>query len=110
MGQLPASVFILPKWLTPTRLEVPQEVDMEATLSHLAPGHPRLAAETSRPERVSVPLAYLSPLSLVHLLMVAPFLSPSNMWHMMHAKADEMGINQRVILFTAWMRATTVET
>ena len=72
---------------------------MEAVLARLTPGQPRLAADTERTERVSVPLASVASLSLVHSLMVAPFLSPSNVWHMMHAKAEVMGITQWVMPF-----------
>ena len=82
---------------------------MEAALACLAPEHPRLAGDTARPERVSVPLLSLSPLSLAQPLMVAPFLSPLNVWHKMHAKIEAMGITQRVILFVEWLRAATVE-
>ena len=83
--------------------------EMEALLARLAPGHPSLDADTPRTESISVPWASLSPLSLVHLLMVSPFLSPSTEWHTMHAKADAMGITQWVTPFMEWMRATTVE-
>ena len=65
-------------------------------MSRLAPVHPCLPLDTSRPDRVSVPRAYLAPLFLVHPLMVSPFLAPENAWHTMHAKADVMGMTQRV--------------
>ena len=72
---------------------------MEAGLARLTPGHHRLDEDTQRLDRVSVPRAFLSPLPLVHPLMVSPFLSPSNEWHMMHAKSDSMRITQRVTPF-----------
>ena len=50
----------------------------------------------------------ISPLSLVHPLMSAPFLSPTNTWHMMNVKAEAMGITQQVIMFMQWLRSTTV--
>ena len=109
LGQLPATVVIRPEWLTPSEIEVLRTEEMEALLAFLAPGHPRLAADIPRLERVSVPRSYLSPLSLGHPLMVSPFLSPSTTWHMMHAKADAMGISQRVLPFMEWLRAATVE-
>ena len=59
-------------------------------------------------KRVSVPWASVSPISLVHSLMVAPFLSPSNIWHIMHTKADKIGITQRVTPFTEWLREATI--
>ena len=55
-----------------------------------------MAKDTARPERVLVPLVSLATLYLVHPLMVAPFMSPSNVWHMIHAKAEAMGITQQV--------------
>ena len=82
---------------------------MEAALACLAPEHSRMAEETPSQERVSVPQAPLSPLSMVHPLMVSPFLSPSNVWHTMNAKADTMGITQRVKPFMEWLRASTVD-
>ena len=109
LGQLPATVIILPEWITPSEVEVPRKTEMEAALACLAPEHPRLAGDTSRPERVSVPLLSVSPLSLAQPLMVAPFLSPLNVWHKMHAKIEAMGITQRVILFVEWLRAVTVK-
>ena len=53
-------------------------------------------------------MTLISPLSLLHPLMVAPLMSPVNVCHMMHAKAEEMGITQRVIQFMDWLRVTTV--
>ena len=41
--------------------------------------------------------------------MVSPFLSPSNACHMIHSKADAMGITQRVTPLMQWLRAATVE-
>ena len=58
---------------------------------------------------VSVLQVSLSPLSLVHPLMVSLFLSPSTAWHMMHVNADTMGITQWVAPFMDWLRAATVE-
>ena len=64
---------------------------MEALFALFAPGHPSLAVDNQSPERVSAPWASLSPFSLVHLLMVSPFLSSSTSWHMMHAKSNAIG-------------------
>ena len=41
--------------------------------------------------------------------MVSPFLAPATVWHMVHAKADDMGITQRVAPFLDWLRAETVD-
>ena len=109
LGQLLATVIVLPEWLGPNVVEVMQEEDMEAVLERLAPGHPRIETETPRTERVLVTQASLSPLSLFHLMMVFPLLSPSTAWYMMHAKADAMGTIQRVTPFMEWMRVETVE-
>ena len=68
-----------------------------------------MAADTERPERVSVPLGSLASLSMVHPLMVALFLSPSNVWQMMHTKAKAMGITQLVMPFVVWVREATIE-
>ena len=73
---------------------------MEAMLTRLDPGHLRLAADTQRLERVSVPRASLAPIYLVDTLMVSPFLSPLTAWHMMHVEANAMGITQRMATFT----------
>ena len=43
MRKLPATVVLLQKWLTPRKVEVPRESEMEAALERLAPGHPMLA-------------------------------------------------------------------
>ena len=108
LGQLPASVVMIPEWLEPSKVELLQEEDTKAELSRLPHGTPKLPEETHRPERVSVPLVSMAPLYLVHLLMAATFLSPTNVWHMMHAKEDAMGIAERVIMFMQWLRETTI--
>ena len=40
--------------------------------------------------------------------MLSPFLSLFNVWHMMHAKVEAMGITQQMIPFMQWLRATGV--
>ena len=82
---------------------------MEAALAHLVPGRTRLAKDTPKLDMISVTQTSPAPLSLVHPLMVDPFLLPSNECHMMHAKADAMGTIQRVTPFMEWMRVETVE-
>ena len=109
MDQLPASVVIQPEWITPREVEVQREADMGAALARLAPGHPRLAADTTSPEIVSVPLASPASLFLVHALIVSLFLSPSNKWHMMYANANAKDISQRLISFIEWFREATVD-
>ena len=96
-------------WFTPGEVTVPRAADMEALFSHLAPGHPRLPPETPIPDTVSVPWASLAPLSMVHPLMVSPFLAPATVWHIMHAKANAMGMTQRVAPFLDWLRVATVD-
>ena len=44
---------------------------MEVLIAHFALGHPWLSTDTPQTERVSVPRYSLTPLSLVHLLMVS---------------------------------------
>ena len=66
MVQLPATVVVLPEWLTSNEVEATQAADMDTVLTRLTPGHPRLAEDTTRTERVSVPWSYLAPLPLVH--------------------------------------------
>ena len=80
---------------------------MEALLACRTPGHPCLPPDTQRIERVSVPQASLASLSLVHPLMVSPFLVPATTLHMMHAKANYVGITQRVAPFLDGLRAAT---
>ena len=41
--------------------------------------------------------------------MVAPFLLPSNAWHMMYGKADATGITHQVTPFMEWLREATGE-
>ena len=89
---LPATVLVQLDWITPEEVTVPQAVEMEAFLARLAPGHLRLPPDTSTIERVSVPWESLAPLSLVHPLMVFPFLAPSTTWHIMHAKSNAVGM------------------
>ena len=95
-GLLPATVVVHPEWLAPEEVAVPREMDMEALIARLALGHPWLPADTLQPERVSVTRYSLSPLSLVHPLMVSPILVPATLWHMMHAKSDAVGMKQGV--------------
>ena len=81
---------------------------MEALVVRLAPVHPRMAAYTQSPERVCILQDYLVPLTPVHLLMVSKYLSPSSAWHMMHTKAEAMGMTPCVASFMDWLRAETV--
>ena len=83
---------------------------MEAALAHLVPGRTRLAKDTPKLDMISVTQTSPAPLSLVHPLMVDPFLLPSNECHMMHAKADAMGITQRVTSFMDCLRTATGKT
>ena len=83
---------------------------MEAALAHLVPGRNRLAEDTPRPERISVTQTSQAPISLVYLLMLDPFLLPSNTCHTMNAKADAMGITQRVTSFMDCLRTATGKT
>ena len=109
LGLLPATLVVKPEWLTPGKFNVPQATEIESLMARLAPRHPCLPPETPRPYRVSVPWASLAPLSLVHLLMVSPFLAPVTVWHMMHAKSNAMGMTQRVAPFLDWLRVATVD-
>ena len=88
LGLLPDTVAVEPEWLTPADVAVPPAADIEALLVRLAPKYPHLPPDTPRTERISVPWTSLTPLSLVHPMMVFPFLEPENAWHMMHAKDD----------------------
>ena len=63
---------------------------MEDFLARLDPRHPCLPQDTPRTDRVSVHRSSLAPLSLVHQLMVYPFLAPTTAWQMMHEKPDAM--------------------
>ena len=109
LGFLPAKLVVKPEWITPGDVNLPRAADMLALMSHLAPGHPHLPPETPIPERVSVPRASLYPLSLVQPLMVSPLMDPATVWHMIHAKADAIGMTQRVAPFLDWLRAETVD-
>ena len=109
LGLLPATVVVHPEWLAPEELAVPRATEIEALIARLALGHPWLPADTPRLERVSVPRSSLEPLSLVHPLMVSPVLAPATSCHMMHAKADAVGMKQGVAPFLDWLRATRVK-
>ena len=109
LGLLRATVLIQPDWLTPADVEVPQEAEMKALLARLVPIYPHIPPNTPRTERVSVPLASLASLSLVHTLMISLFLAPATACNMMHKKADAMGMNQHVAPFLDWLRVTTIE-
>ena len=50
---------------------------MDTLLVRLATVHPSLPPDTPITDRVSITQASLVPLSLVHLLMVYPFLAPA---------------------------------
>ena len=41
--------------------------------------------------------------------MVFPFLAPATAWHMMHVKADAMGMTQWVAPFLNWLRTATID-
>ena len=109
LGILTETVVVKPEWLAPGDVNVPQAADMENLMERLAPGHLCLPLDTPRPDRVSLPRASLDPLSLVHLLIVSPFLAPATVWHMMHEKSEAMGMTQRVAPFLDCLRAATVE-
>ena len=94
LGLLPDMMVVHPEWLTPADVAVPPAADIEALLVRLVPRNPHLPLDTPITERVSVPWMSLTPLSLVHQLMVSPFLVPENAWHMMHSKSDAMGMTQ----------------
>ena len=47
---------------------------------------PRIPGNITKSERVQSPLVSATLFSLAHPLMVAPFLPPSNMWHMIDEK------------------------
>lgn len=89
--QLLATVISLPEWLAPIKIEVTRKEDTDALLEHLLPGHPKLIADTPRTDRVSVTQESLTPLYLVHQMMVSLFISPSTMRNMIHAKSNAMG-------------------
>ena len=91
LGLLPATVVLQPEWLTPSAMALLPVADMEALLARLAPGQPRLSQDTPITERVYVPQASLSPLSLVHPLMVSLVLVPATTWHMMHKNPTPWG-------------------
>ena len=82
---------------------------MEDLIAHLSLGNPQLPVNTPRLERVSITRSSLAPLSLVHPLIVSPFLAPANLWHMMHAKSDAVGMTQQVAPLLDCLRATAVE-
>ena len=109
IGFLPATVVVKSQWITLGAVTVPQAVDMEALMAHLAPKHPHLPPYTPRLDTVSVTQASLAPLSLLHPMMVSPFLFPETTWHMMHAKSNTMVMTQRVAPFLYWLRAATVD-
>ena len=108
-GLLLEILVVNPEWITPGEVTVPQASDMEVLMSHLSPGHPRLPPENPIPYTVPVPWASLPTPSLVHPLMVSPFLAPATTCHMMHAKDDAVGMTQRVAPFLSWLRASTVD-
>ena len=88
--------------------EMAREGDPEAAFSHLPPGTPHLPPDTPKPERVLLPLISIAPLSLVHLLLASPFLSPENTWHLLVARVQSLGIAQWVGPFMEWIGACTV--
>ena len=93
----------------PSRSGSSQVAERETLLARLTPGHTCLPPDIPRTQSVSLPWAYLSPLSLVHLLMVSLFMALSTLWHMMHAKSDSMRMNERLAPYLHWFRAATIE-
>ena len=90
-------------------MAVPPAAEIEALLARHAPGHPHLPQYNPRIDRVSVPRLSLGPLYLVQPLMVSHLLAPATAWHMMHDKADAMGMTQKVAPFLDWLRAATLD-
>ena len=56
-----------------------------------------------------MPRASLTPLSLIHPLMVSPFQAPATACHMMQTKAGAIGVTQRVAPLLDWLREATIE-
>ena len=108
LGELPATVIILSEWLTPSKVDVTREADMGVDLKRLTPRHPRLYEYTQSSERFSGPWVSLYPFYLVHQVMISPSVLLSNACNSIHAKADTMGIIQRVTPFMSWLRAATI--
>ena len=67
------------------------------------PGHPKNI------EGLCTPVVPAPPPSLVHPLIVSPFLAPTTAWYMMHAKADTMGMTQWVEPFLDLLGVATIE-
>ena len=83
---LPATVETDPAWLDLEERDVPREAYMVDVLTIIWPGMTRIPGNITKSERVQSPLVSATLFSLAHPLMVAPFLPPSNMWHMIDEK------------------------
>ena len=108
LGQLPATVDTDPAWLNLDKREVPRESDTEDALSRLPIVTHRPTDNTPKTDRVRLTLVSITPLSLIHPLMAAPFLSLANVWHLPNAKAQAIEIAQRVEPFIQLIRVCTV--
>ena len=97
-----------PSWLELGKREVLREADIEAALTLLPLGTPRHPNNTPNPEKVRLPLVSAAPLSLVYILMSAPFLSMANVCHMLDKNVQAMGITQQVVPFMDWLRVCTI--
>ena len=91
-GLLLETVVVKPEWLTPGEVTVPPirryggpNVTPRPQAPSTTPGYPKTRHSLSIPD---IP----GPLSMVHPLMVFPFLAPATAWHMMQAKYDAMGM------------------
>ena len=102
-------MVVQPEWLTPEDVTVPQAEEMVAFLVSLVPGHTRLPPVYPRNREGIRTRESLAPLSLVHVLMVSPFLAPATVWHMMHVKSDAVGMTHQVAPFFDWLKEETVD-
>ena len=61
-------------------------------------------------EQVRIPLACIAPLSLAHLLLTAPYLSPDSAYTLLLARAIAWNWYAPLALLMRWLRASLYQT
>ena len=107
LGMLPATVEVKPDCLTVRDVPAPTVAELNTALATTGPGVTRLPEDTAALDTVAVCKTAIALLSLVHLLLGSPFLTPINAWNLVAARATCLGLEHRVTPLLHWLRAQT---
>ena len=82
----------------------PTIAEIGAALSATGPGTPRLQEVTPLSNTGAFYKTTIAPLALVHQLLRSPFLTPTNAWNLIPARAVSLGLESRVSPLFHWIR------